>query len=154
MKNNKKNKINSTNLFNFWALLSKKKKVPLVTKGILKPTISKEEDQFLSELVEKCCEFEPNKRIEFKSICNLIEGHSPNLVEQPNQNNNTNQNGSEYHITTAQQQADYNILLPQQQQADYNTLLPQKQADYNTSSIQQQKSNKPTSQQNHDEMEL
>ena len=111
----------------------KKKKAPLVTKGILKPTISKEEDQFLSELVEKCCEFEPNKRIEFKSICNLIEEHSPNLAEaeQPNQINNTNQNASEYNITTAQQQTDYNILL-----------------------LQQQENNKPTSHENYDEMEL
>ena len=45
----------------------------MVTKGILKPTISREEDQFLSELVEKCCEFEANERIDFKTICNLIE---------------------------------------------------------------------------------
>ena len=84
----------------------------------MKPTISKEEDQFLSELVEKCCEFEPNKRIEFKSICNLIEENSSNLAEQPNQiNNNTNQNESEYNITTAQQQANYNML----QQENNNT---------------------------------
>ena len=74
----------------------------------------KKKINFLSELVEKCCEFEPNKRIEFKTICNLIEEHSPNLAQQPNQKNNTNQNENEYKITTAQQQADYNILSPQQ----------------------------------------
>ena len=96
-----------------------KKKAASVTKGILKPTISKE-DQFLSELVEKCCEFEPNKRIEFKSICNLIEEHLPKLI---------NQNEIEYKITTAQQQQEYNVLSVQQQEENtqqYNEMKLQK----------------------------
>ena len=58
----------------------------------MKPTISNEEDQFLSELVEKCCKFEANERIEFKSICNLIETQFSKLdqTQQPNKNNDNN----------------------------------------------------------------
>ena len=91
----------------------------------MKPTISKEEDQFLSELVEKCCEFEPNKRIEFKSICNLIENHFSKLDENETQNHkkenkinfqpNVEQyqvaptpNNDEYKTTPAQN--DYNVM--------------------------------------------
>ena len=103
--------------------LAFKKKAPLVAKGILKPTISKEEDQFLSELVEKCCEFEPNKRIEFKSICNLIEEHLPNLADQ---------NEIEYKTTTSQKEN--NTLSTQQQ--EYNILLAQQQQNYNEMKLQ------------------
>ena len=50
----------------------------MVTKGGLRPTISREEDQFLSELVEKCSEFDPNQRLDFHAICSLIVDHNKN----------------------------------------------------------------------------
>ena len=121
----------------FENFLLSKKKAASVTKGVLKPTISKEGDQFLSELVEKCCEFEPNKRIEFKSICNLIEEHLPKLI---------NQNEIEYKITKSQHQ-ETNTLSAQH---EYNILSAQQQEN-NIFSTQQQEEN---TQQNYNEMKL
>ena len=98
----------------------------MVAKGILKPTISREEDQFLSELVEKCCEFEANERIEFKSICNLIETQFSKLdqLHQNQQNVNSNKpneqelmapaNSTEEYKTTPSQHK-YNLMIPQDQ---------------------------------------
>ena len=68
----------------------------------MKPTISREEDQFLSELVEKCCEFEANERIDFKSICNLIETQFSKLyLTQQHKRNNANNQEKEYQTTPA-----------------------------------------------------
>ena len=101
----------------------------MVAKRILKPTISREEDQFLSELVEKCCEFEANERIEFKSICNLIETQFSKLDQsnqnQQNANNNQEvnqkQNLNEEYKTTPSQ-LEYKMAPPQN---DYNSMLLQ-----------------------------
>ena len=82
----------------------------------------------MSELVEKCSEFEPNKRIEFKLICNLIEEHLTNLAEQ------SIQSGIEYETTTTitSQEQEYGTLSSQQNYNDIqqNNMLSAQQ-NYN-----------------------
>ena len=76
----------------------------------MKPTISKEEDQFLSELIEKCCEFEPNKRIEFKSICNLIEKHFSRYSTHHLQQIQIESNNNKEEYKTTPTQHEYNQM--------------------------------------------
>ena len=114
----------------------------MVAKGILKPTISREEDQFLSELVEKCCEFEANERIDFKTICNLIETQFSKLdqTQQPNKINNQEINqkqnlNEEYNVMKNQNEAkneDYNKAPPASN--EYN--ISPAQHDYNSMQLQ------------------